>query len=87
MNRIYLNGHCNVCKLMSVQTKTYNYKEICEQSFVIFITTGYAVTRTAVVQLGACEEAFDLAGRVSDQYLQFQVAYSQISESYKSVKS
>ena len=40
---------------------------------------GYAVVHTALVQMGACEPAFDSAGRISDQYLQFEVAYDQIT--------
>jgi len=39
---------------------------------------GYAVRRTETVQLGVCEPHFDDYGRISDQYLQFEVSYTQI---------
>lgn len=39
---------------------------------------GYAVRRTEAVQLGLCEPHFDDFGRISDQYLQFEVSYTQI---------
>ncbi|XP_063692344.1 uncharacterized protein LOC134824375 [Bolinopsis microptera] len=39
---------------------------------------GYAVRRTEAVQLGVCEPHFDDFGRISDQYLQFEVSYTQI---------
>ncbi|KAL5272668.1 hypothetical protein ACHWQZ_G000752 [Mnemiopsis leidyi] len=39
---------------------------------------GYAVRRREQVQLGLCEPHFDDFGRISDQYLQFEVSYAQI---------
>ena len=39
---------------------------------------GYAVRRREMVQLGVCEPHFDDFGRISDQYLQFEVSYTQI---------
>ena len=42
------------------------------------ISSGYAVRRREMVQLGVCEPHFDDFGRISDQYLQFEVSYTQL---------
>ena len=75
-----VSTHRHYTNVHTTKNKAYNPLPSDRYHRVTSYFSGYAVKRTETVQLGTCQPHFDDFGRLSDQYLQFAVSYTQISE-------